>query len=748
MNADLTKKTLKIDCEKFQEKLEKIIADLDLKLVSLEVTDGVDFIISTHTNHQLDAQTRLVLLSSENLPVSQISSNCVAVIDPGLLNHKVGQLYLRRLLGANSSVALEVQFESEGVGFKNFRLIDPDSQGHYSDLIAREITKTNIHPVVPRMFFDGVISYLFDLHEKRKINFPVEVDYGAFKDCFVIQMHCALESLSHSELLAAFKEYDPLNPMRGLLSLISAQVDVLDIYTLESTSKLVMTGVWFNADFKSKSDLHTSLLIHDIEKFQPSSYEFKPGEIDVSAKADQTVESQLIQKIEGLQAQDLERFLVKGSPEDEDKTKTVVSGLSLTDDELSKISGKFEEDESFMRIKGGQEVAPEEVWRFKKAAIVEDIKDKIVVKGKVDPAEIQQIVKDHLGINDELANDVLSISQAETYLKSHQDESNKPWSPQVSSKGQEHEILLRDAQIHKMKKLIDKMKAEILHLREDTLGELHSGGHLHQDKIMEFKDRKIQQLEKRNEELTEEKNSLSIGSTERGTMLELEEENSALHSQIEVLNSRLSQMNENIEAKVKATQEKTQREIEALKRQNKIAHEVMQKFKSEKQKIEIEYKACKEELAQAHEKIIELGRDGSGDNQLQAEMDRLQAFLKDEQTRSRTLESELKGAHVEVKKHEQKTKFLSAQLENLQKQSLNQVQPRATGVKSNSEKPSAREGQLQRLVETMKANEERANAELIGKKDELNKLKSENTLLQNKLNDLTRKLAKFERKAA
>jgi hypothetical protein len=734
------KKTLKIESNELKEKLEDLLCDIDLELWNEESKIPPDYLITNQTDPVFDSQTKVILLAAIALPVSKIDKNIIAVLDPGLLKHNVGQTYLKRLLGANSSVALEVQFETDGVGFKNFRLIDPDSQGHYSDMIAREIMKTNIHPVVPRMFFDGAISYLYELHEKNQVNFPVEVDYGAFKDCFVIQMHCSLESLRHHELISSFQSYDPLNPMKGLLSLITAQVDVLDIYTLVSTSKLVMTGVWFNADFKSKIGLCTSLLIHDIEKFEPSSYEFKPEQIDLSINADQSVESQLIQKIEALNASEIEKFLVKGGDGNEQEENTLVKGLALTEDELIKISGKFEEDESFIRIKGGEQATPEEVLRFKKAVLIDEIKEKVVAQGRLDSDKFKQVIKDRLGVQDELANKLLEDTGSP--------QANKSWSPKVESKGKDHEILLRDAQIHKMKKLIDRMKSEILLLKEENCDSINPILAYQKDKINDYKDNKIAALAKRNEDLVEEKNSLSIGNTDRSAMAELESENDALNSQLEVLNQRLSQMNENIDVRIKQGQEKLLREIEALKRQNKIAHDVMQKFKSEKQQLELSYKATKDELALAHEKIIEIGNNGSVDNQMGIEIKRVQEFLKQEQVRSRALEAELKNAQVEVKKHEQKTKFLQAQLENLQKQATSQVQTRATGARNGADKPSGREAQLQRLVETMKANEEKVSSELIGKKDELNKLKSESTLLQNKLNEAIRKLSKYEKKAA
>jgi hypothetical protein len=739
------KKILRIDCGELNNKLEDLVKDLNLQLWNEEDSGHLDFLITNNLENETDDDTQVILMSVDSNPSKKISKNCIAVLDPNLLNHKVGQTYLRRLVGANSSVALEVQFEQEGVAFKNFRLIDPDTQGHYSDLIAKEISKTNLHPVVPRMFFDGVISYFYELQEHKQAHFPVEVDYGAFKDCFIIQMHCSLEKLSHGDLMSAFNEYDSLEPMRGLLSLVASQVDVLDIYTLESTSKLVMSGVWFSKSFKEKTNLQHSILIHDIEKFDPSTYEFKAGEIDLSIQNDQVVESKFIQKIESLSLEDIEKFIFNGSQADGDPGKNIVKGLFLSDEELLRVSGKFEKDESFIRLREGQEVANDEIWRFKKASIIDSIKDKIIVRGRVDLNEIKQIVKDHLSVEDKIANEVLSISDNDTYMT---DSNNIQDQAKVVSKGQEHELLLRDAQIHKMKKLIDRMKAEILHLKEDANESLDATPSINYQKVMEFKDLKIQQLEKKNNLLIDEKNSRINGKSEAGENLKLQDENQALHSQVEMLNNRLAQMNENIETRVKQGQEKTIREVEALKRQNKVAHEIMQKFKVEKQKIETELKSCKDELATSHEKIIELSKNGSSGDQIEIELARIQGFLKDEQSRSRSLESELKGAHIELKKHEQKTKFLMAQLENIQKQSISSVQTRSAGSKGSGDRPGARETQLQRLVETMKASEEKANAELISKKDDLNKLKSENTMLQNTLSELRRKLSKYERKAA
>ena len=106
------------------------------------------------------------------------------------------------------------------------------------------------------------------------------------------------------------------------------------------------------------------------------------------------------------------------------------------------------------------------------------------------------------------------------------------------------------------------------------------------------------------------------------------------------------------------------------------------------------------------------------------------------------LEEELKNMTLEVKKYEQKMKLLNGKILALEK----------SNQKASSTSSDAASGvkvkQLEKNLDKMREQKDKALKELADKKKEAHSYKQESSLLQNKVKDLERKLAKFEKKAA
>jgi hypothetical protein len=722
----------------------EVSADLE----SVSSVEQEDILVIESLN-DIDKRFNTIILIANDVDSKEcITQGITACLSEDLLEHTIGKTYFKRLLGISSSLSLEVQFEDEGVSFRNFRLTGPENQGYYSDIIAKEIRKTQIHPVIPRIYFDSLMTYLHELNKKSKISFPIEVDFGAFKDAFVVQVHCSMRDLTRDQILSSFGDYNLMNPMKGILSLISNQVDVLDIYSLERSSRLVMTAVWFNQEFKSTVNLSSSVLIHHVENFEPSQYQPSKESLSWAGESSQNFESQAIQKIEGLKLEEMARMVIGGSVTEEEVANWI-NGVSIDEDEIQRVKGRIDEDDTFVRIKEGQELSAEEKWKFKKMAMIASLKDKITIKGGLESEEeLKQVIKDHLGIAEEKLDDVVIAKKAPPA-----DESDLWVDQRTDDQRVHHEVLKRDAQIHKMKKLIDRMKDELNGKTKTESGSNLSDEYLEQvkeshDRLLKNKDKKIESLIKRNEELVQERLNKNLSDSERTAFETLKKDYDKLQDQLDMANQRLTQMSENHDEKVKGQTERLSREVEQYKKQNKTAHEIMQKFKREKQKLEEELSLLRSDEIGLKAKVQDFQKDQSSSGQgLEKDLDELKLALQEEKDKGRALEDELKQAQIALKKFEQKAKFLQAQLETAQKAAAGATQVR--GSMGNGTKGSThKEAQLSKLVESLKIAEQKLNADLTAKKDEANKLKSENTALNNKLVELERRVQKYEKKAA
>lgn len=749
---ETNKKIIRVTNDKLLELIKGFIPSSMFELVvSNEEIQEEAFLVTSSYSDCEETMTPSLLIG----PFEGDSSNFIlnskikAVLDPKCLKHKVGETFFLRVLGLSSSLGLETQFESSGVSFRNFRLMDAFSQGHYSDLIVTEAVKVGVHQVVPRVYFNSVFTYLCELQSKKKVDFPIEVDYGAFKDCFVIQIHCSYEDINKEMILGSFHNYETTTPLKGLLKLVSHQTDILDIYCLESSKRLVMTGVWFNSKFKGVSGISPSIMVHHIPNFKLASDQLSANPVRFAGNTKGSPEAILIDKIENLELKDVAQKIF-GKDLTPEETEQWVRGLTVDEEDFVRVQGRFEVDDSFIRIKEGQPVTDEEMWKFKKSAIIARLEEKIVVNGSIQecPQDFKQIIKNQLGIQDDQVDIVLDTDHVETYLPG--ENLKQLWSENKREDfKKDHEILKRDAQIHKMKGLIDRMKAELSSRASMPMGSSASAMEAaleSHERLVDSKNKKIESLEKRVDNLIQNRLEQDLDQSERQAFNETIKENENLKNQLEAANKRLTAINENIEAKTKQQTERLTREVDGFKKQNQIAHQFMQASKKEKLNFENEIATLKTENASLIERLSQLETAEQNSN-LETELQEKDQLLKDSLNKIRQLEDEVKKSSLAIKKFDQKNKFLTSQLEIAQKAAAGHVGVK--GQKGNPERAQqVREEKMQKVLDSLKANEDRLNSEIALKKEELHKLKSENTALQNKLNEQEKKISKFEKQAA
>ncbi len=314
----------------------------------------------------------------------------------------------------------------------------------------------------------------------------------------------------------------------------------------------------------------------------------------------------------------------------------------------------------------------------------------------------------------------------------------------------------QEQQIVRMKKIMEQMKAEIMRLRskaeaskelENVVNEEQSPeiGDLKRalvksietaklkekmtsqlkenyDKILQVKDEKVKSLEDRIEQLKEEYSESAVFANEE-KLEKLEAENKSLMARLELANRKINIISDNMNKHDSDAITKKDKEIATLKSNIQMAQSFMEKYKNERNEFEIK-------LMEEKEKFIKL-RDEKPVAMASTKDQEKDLALSILTSEKKSLEEKFKVQTLELKKMEQKLKFALAQVEeNIKKKGASAAGPSNKG----------NEIHVKQL--------EKANAELADKKKDIIKFKAENSLLNNKIAELERKLANSEKKAA
>lgn len=801
-------------CERILNKeLYDLVCELSAEQPSADYTIFTDLALAENI------QGKGIFIGATSEHKKLIEKGVIAVLHPSQLEHEVGQVAFKRLLGENSSLGLETVFEKSKIQFKNFRLMDHLMMGHYSDVLAREAFLKGHKPLPIRNFFDTIASFLFKFEQEKRVSFPYDVDFGLWDDLFVMQIHCSAKDLSLEDFTSSFDHYDINDPQKGLLKLALSQTDSLDIYELKTSQRLVLCAQWFHPLRKKQfKSLYPSLYLHQIEKFSP--YQGKQGKSLLAPLSAQDVKNpsgkpaahedvfeKIVHKLNQIDVEELTK-LVAGDEQNEEGTQKVkawlevdenepqlvkgeiqeddsfqrVSGRIEEDDSFQRISGKIEEDNSFQVISGGKTSLVEEAWKIKREQIIENLKEKLSAQGDQSlraEEEIQNVLQGVFHSNDK------EVSRfARELVSAPQDFSAEPAQPKYDfdAKRAEQNQIAKDAQILRMKKLIDRMKMEIqarntadslkTHTKNDDIAEglgaalveaeakrlaqdlkkqqsTHERVKSYLEKQLKAKEDVISSLESKLSEMKEAQRPSLVQEQEDADVAELEQQNETLKNQLEVSKKRISQMSDTILNNSRNNKEKENKELSIQKEALNKAQEAIKKFQSdlEAARRELKEKEAENKALMKHFDDVKAEEEITGPSPEKLQLEEMTKQVEELKAESKALNESAKTQYLEIKKLEQKNRFLTAQLETAQKKGP-VVANNSQGKPVNDAQAAKKAKQLEKIVEAMKDNEQKLQQELISKKDDLQKMKAESISLKNKVADLERKLQKYEKEAA
>ena len=464
-----------------------------------------------------------------------------------------------------------------------------------------------------------------------------------------------------------------------------------------------------------------------------------------------------------------------------DEIKRILSGKSLSDiEETLMIHGKNEDlAGGFTRVKGAsentddfkqtisgvtQDLTNDQKWEVQKLEISQKIEDevsRIKADGRnVLKEDIIRVVSNQLDASEEDIRLIVGEIVVEAVAKEVVRAEVVP--PEFFEK-REAELIKEkakcEAQIVRMKKVMEQMKNEMLRMRDENLKLSNSESLADNLKLknalaktmtaLKNKDKMLEKIRADYEavlsatqekiHLTEERlrdtreefaKSVENANVEKITLLEKDKE--ALAAQLELANKKINVISDNMDNKdLKDSDsiQKRDKEILTLKTSISMAQTLIERFKKEKAELELRLSHEAEHsqrLKDEYEKLKTMTLPDRSDSE-----EEIQNLMLEK----RKLEEQNKTQARELKSLEQKLKFATSKMETELKRKT---------VAATSKGNEAYIKQLEIAGQRMSE----ATAEIAEKKKEAFKLKQENSVLLSKVAELEKKLAQTDKKAA
>lgn len=190
------------------------------------------------------------------------------IFNPTFAKSDIGEMMLSRFFSRETVVQMESAYE--GILKKSFstKFSNPLTVGYYSDIITKFAHTEKTDLVGLRTFLSSAASFFTYLTKEKVSWFPLDVDYGVTKDALVVQMTAPVTKIYKDYIIQALSGDNPSNPFVSLMDICTKQSHAIDLYYLEKSNKLVITGVWLKDQSLIGQDFYPSLLINHLYTFE------------------------------------------------------------------------------------------------------------------------------------------------------------------------------------------------------------------------------------------------------------------------------------------------------------------------------------------------------------------------------------------------------------------------------------------------------------------------------------------------
>ncbi len=232
-------------------KLDYIVED------SYSSDSDYEFTLIDHIDAIDSKEGRFILFGEIDDREAFFEMGGVAIISNELLKSEIERTFFKRLLGDSATLQVNSGLTEDLRSLGKIKVTDHLNSGFYCDSISVKAAEEGFDFFNVKKGLFHLFNYVSEIIQKEKGSFPLDVDFGICGDTFFLQAHFPVESF-YSELV-----WKALSKSDGSLSGMAKEASSLDIYTLKSSSKLVITSAWTKDVNSSKS-----IYIHGIDKFK------------------------------------------------------------------------------------------------------------------------------------------------------------------------------------------------------------------------------------------------------------------------------------------------------------------------------------------------------------------------------------------------------------------------------------------------------------------------------------------------
>jgi len=194
--------------------------------------------------------------------------NGKAVLDQTVLSDSLIFKVVQRLFFVTSSVNIDYAYDQLLKKVYAVKVMGQLTSGYYLDGVSACALEQDFDVISLRSFYVSAVSYFSYLEKAKIAHFPIDVQYGYSENCFVLQFILSVGNIYSEYLLAAMKDPNIKHPLKSLLTLCEQQADFVDIYELKQTNKLIFSGLWT----KNKVATFHSVFINNLVMFSAANF--------------------------------------------------------------------------------------------------------------------------------------------------------------------------------------------------------------------------------------------------------------------------------------------------------------------------------------------------------------------------------------------------------------------------------------------------------------------------------------------
>ncbi|HAZ13785.1 MAG: hypothetical protein A2X86_19695 [Bdellovibrionales bacterium GWA2_49_15] len=289
-------------------------------------------------------------------PVDDVTAfakkNGKAILNEKVLSSSLGLPLLGRLFNSQVSTKLEMNFGALLENCLSVKISGHMHVGYLTDLVVNDAFSQNFRAISLRAFLVFMSTYVAYLERGGICQYPVDLNYGATKDSYVVELVVPANNFFLEYLYPSLGKLNPKNPLEHLLSECLSMSDYLSITQLKNAGKLIISSLWLKGNAPPAFPSLSFCAIDSVKIYERRWQELKKHPaIDLSVAPEMLASNEA----KPLPGPGIKPVTLQPEPQAaEEETEVHFKGTDQEKEAITKIKGRFDVDESKVVIKGDE----------------------------------------------------------------------------------------------------------------------------------------------------------------------------------------------------------------------------------------------------------------------------------------------------------------------------------------------------------------------------------------------------------